>query len=133
VKAGDNLGFIAEWFDVYVSQLRNWNGIRGNTIRVGQHLQIYVPENKKAYYEGLNSMSFAQKQQSSGQVMNHQARASSSKNDGEFSYYTVRSGDTLWDIAQKYNDVTINDLRRLNNLAHNAKIHPGMVLKIKNL
>ncbi len=133
VKSGDNLGFIAEWFDVYVSQLRDWNGVRGNTIRVGQHLQIYVPESKKDYYEGFNSMSFAQKQQSSGQVMNHQSTASSSEADGEFSYYTVRSGDTLWDIAQKYNNLTISDLRRLNNLAHNAKIHPGMVLKIKNL
>jgi membrane-bound lytic murein transglycosylase D len=77
-------------------------------------------------------MSFAQKQRASGQVVTHQATRSTNK-DGEYTYYTVRSGDTLWDIAQKYNDVSITDLRRLNNLAHNAKIHPGMVLKIKNI
>jgi membrane-bound lytic murein transglycosylase D len=43
VKQGDNLGFISEWFNVGLSDLRNWNNIRGNVIRTGQRLVIFVP------------------------------------------------------------------------------------------
>jgi len=42
VKSGDVLGTIAEKFDVRVSDLRHWNHIRGNTIRAGQKLVVFV-------------------------------------------------------------------------------------------
>ena len=42
VKEGDVLGTIARRHGVSVSQLRSWNNIRGNIIRVGQKLTIYV-------------------------------------------------------------------------------------------
>ena len=44
VKTGDNLGFISTWFRVKLSDIRQWNNIRGNLIRVGQKLTIYVPD-----------------------------------------------------------------------------------------
>jgi len=44
-------------------------------------------------------------------------------------YYTVKKGDTLWDIARKYN-LTVSKLKEINNLStNNLKI--GQVLKIK--
>lgn len=42
VKSGDNLGAIAERFDVRVSDLRHWNRIRGSQIRAGQKLVVFV-------------------------------------------------------------------------------------------
>lgn len=42
VKEGDVLGTIARRHGVSVSQLRSWNNIHGNIIRVGQNLTIYV-------------------------------------------------------------------------------------------
>lgn len=44
VKEGDVLGSIAESYGVSVGQLRSWNNIRRNLIRVGQNLIIYIPE-----------------------------------------------------------------------------------------
>ncbi|HNT42619.1 MAG TPA: transglycosylase SLT domain-containing protein, partial [Tenuifilaceae bacterium] len=44
VKEGDVLGIIAEKYGVSVGQLRSWNNLRGNIIRIGQRLVIYIPE-----------------------------------------------------------------------------------------
>ena len=49
VKDGDNLGFISEWYRVGLSDLRYWNNIYRNTIRVGQKLVIYVDPSKSEY------------------------------------------------------------------------------------
>lgn len=61
VKANDTIGHIAEWYDVRAWQLRTWNGI-GNTIRVGQRLTVYVPNQHVAFYSKINDLSFEQKQ-----------------------------------------------------------------------
>ncbi len=66
VKTGDNLGFIAEWYNVKASDLRYWNNIRGSMIRTGEKLIIYVPENKVNYYTPVNSLTFEQKQKRAG-------------------------------------------------------------------
>ena len=45
--------------------------------------------------------------------------------------YVVKKGDTLYSIANKYN-VTLNDLKRINNLNSNT-INVGQILTIPNL
>lgn len=42
-------------------------------------------------------------------------------------YYTVRSGDTLYNISRKYG-VTVKKIRSLNKLSGRAVIHPGQKL-----
>ena len=41
VQRGDTLSEIADQYDVTVSQLRQWNDIRGSNIRIGQRITIY--------------------------------------------------------------------------------------------
>lgn len=48
VKEGDVLGSIAMRYNVSVRQLKEWNNLYRNIIRVGQRLVIYVPENTAA-------------------------------------------------------------------------------------
>ena len=51
--------------------------------------------------------------------------------DGEYVMYTVKSGDTLWDIAKLFPGVSDTDIMRLNNISNAGKIRPGQQLKIK--
>lgn len=135
VKSGDAVGLIADWYDVRTSDLRYWNNIRRNLIKVGQKLAIYVPKNKVEYYKSINSMSYAEKQRLNGRtataITSVKSKPEPVIEDGEYIYYTVRSGDNLWSIAKKYSGVSNTDIMRLNNLSNGAKISPGQKLKIK--
>lgn len=133
VKPGDNLGFIADWYDVGLSQVRYWNNIHRNLIRAGQKLVIYKPNSVAANYEKINSMSFADKQRKEGNPIKS-ATASEPPSDtgsGDVIYYTVQRGDTLWEIARKYPGVSDSDIMKWNDLSYNDKIKPGQKLKIK--
>jgi membrane-bound lytic murein transglycosylase D len=109
VREGDVLGTIAERHRVSVSQLRGWNNIRGNLIRVGQNLTIYVPARTAS---------------------NNTQVAAPQGGDSNYIYYRVQRGDTLWDIAKLYPGVSTADLKRMNNLSSD-KLVPGQTLKIK--
>jgi membrane-bound lytic murein transglycosylase D len=135
VKDGDNLGFISVWYRVPVSDLRYWNNLYRNTIRVGQKLAIYVDPSKSEYYSNINTMSFDDKQLMAGKTVpaNTQPDASLQdfETDGEFITYTVRYGDTIWDIVKMYDNVTTSQVLALNNIADPEKIKVGQKLKIK--
>lgn len=138
VKYGDNIGFISEWYRVRMSDLRYWNNIRNNTIRAGQKLVIYVPKNRAAQYSNINNMSFAEKQKMIGKTVTTSTTTTttstnviSDAGNNNFEYYTVRDGDTLWDIAKKYPGVSDQDIIKLNNITDVNKIKPGQKLKIK--
>jgi membrane-bound lytic murein transglycosylase D len=131
VKSGDTIGHIAEWHDVRAWQIRSWNGI-GNTIRVGQRLTIHVQSNRGSYYNQIDGMTFAQKQelerrQRAGEDI-FALRAGSS-GDGEVINYTVRRNDTLTAIAQRHG-VSISAIQKENNMS-GTRIYAGQTLKIR--
>lgn len=127
VKTGDNLGYIAEWYDCRAQEIRNWNGIYGSTIRVGQRLVIYVPKDKEHLYANIDDLSFHQKQKKEGVTTSSETTA---RDDNcNCVYYKVRPGDTLWDISKKYR-VSIDEIKKSNNISNGRSIKPGMVLKI---
>jgi len=136
VKSGDTPSHIARWFNVNVNDLRDWNNISRNMIRVGQRLTIYVPEDKKAHYERINLLSFNAKQELIGQPVATQPTAApepvvASTSDTDYEYYTVKSGDNLWRIAQMYPGVSDADIRRLNNITNSSGLKVGQRLKIR--
>ncbi|HYQ57871.1 MAG TPA: LysM peptidoglycan-binding domain-containing protein [Draconibacterium sp.] len=131
VKAGDNVGFISSWFHVRASDLRYWNNISRDMIRVGQKLAIYVPEKEQEKYEQVANMTFAQKQASIGKSATPSKARETKPLDPSFEYYTVRKGDTLWDIAQKYAGISADEIMRLNQLTNDRGLYIGQKLKIK--
>lgn len=131
VKPGDNLGFIADWYDVGLSQLRYWNNVHRNIIRAGQKLVIYKPNSVADNYKNINSMTFAEKQQKEGESVKPASEPPSDLGSGDYFFYTVQNGDTLWDIARKYPGVSDADIMKWNDLSYNDKIKPGQKLRIK--
>lgn len=138
VKSGDNLGFISTWYNVQLSDIRYWNNIRQNMIRSGQQLVIYVPKAYASRYVNIDNMSFEEKQAKVGKPATApviqpsvSAGTTASTNSNDFVYYTVRSGDTLWEIAKKFPGVTDTEIASLNNMRNGDSIKPGQVIKIK--
>jgi membrane-bound lytic murein transglycosylase D len=132
VKSGDTPGFIAEWFDVGLSDLRRWNNIRGNLIRAGQTLLIYVPANKADYYSQYNHLSYSEKQRREGYNVKPKNMKTEKLADGEYFIYVVQKGDNPWSIAQKFPGVSDKDILKWNSI--NPKdLRPGQKLKIKKL
>lgn len=115
VRNGENLSMIADRYNVYIKDVQRWNGLKSSKILVGQRLKIYVKEVQYVNTEG-NAVA-SQKNNKPSQVA------------PPVQYYTVRSGDTLWSISQRYPDISINDIKRLNNLSNNT-VKVGQRLKI---
>jgi membrane-bound lytic murein transglycosylase D len=131
VKTGDNLGYISTWYNVRLTDLRYWNNIRQNLIRSGQKLTIYVPNEKAEYYKGIDKLSFAEKQKRAGIAVSQPQTLASMPSDGSSVYYTVKSGDTLWNIANMFPGVSDGAIAKLNDIKAGEKIKPGQVLRIK--
>ena len=134
VKSGDNLGFIASWYNVRVSELKYWNNIYGTMIRAGRRLAVYVPKSKQSEYNKINNMSFEEKQRMIGKevpVTNKLNTEQPEEFEGEYIYYIVKEGDTLWDIARKFQGVTDTEIRNDNGITDAGRIQPGQVLRVR--
>ena len=120
VKSGEYLGKIATKYRVSVNQIKKWNNLKSNNIRVGQRLVIYRG--------GKGPVSTASS--SSSTVSKGSTTAASNGSSGSSaSYHTVRSGDTLSGIATKYG-TTVTRIKELNGLTSN-NIKVGQRLKVK--
>ena len=138
VKSGDTPGHIAKWFNVPLNDLRDWNNLSRNLIRVGQKLSVYVPEERKSHFERINLMSFSAKQELIGQAAPASqppapvtVSTSAIAEEGEYEYYTVKSGDNLWRIAQQYPGISNEDLKRLNNITDTGNLKVGQRIRIR--
>ncbi|MCL6293435.1 LysM peptidoglycan-binding domain-containing protein [Jejuia spongiicola] len=111
VKSGDYLGKISRKYGVRVSQIKRWNGLRSNNLRIGQRLTIYP---RKPYVASASPVSKTTKAKPiSGNVIT----------------YTVKNGDSLWSIAQKFPGVSVQNIKDWNDIS-GSKLKPGMKLKI---
>jgi membrane-bound lytic murein transglycosylase D len=108
VKSGDVLGSIAMRHRVKVSDIKKWNNLKGDVIRSGQRLNIWVTG---------NTTTASAPKQSNQSVTSLQGAKT----------YIVQPGDTLWDISKKFNGLTIEKIKALNKL-NNSKIQPGQKL-----
>ena len=108
VKAGDTLWGIANDHDTTVNALKQNNHLSSDTIYVGQVLSL-----GQTASTGSHSQSTASTQ--------------SSTSDGT---YTVKSGDTLWSIANA-NDMTVAQLKQKNDLS-NDTIYVGQTLNVSS-
>jgi membrane-bound lytic murein transglycosylase D len=51
--------------------------------------------------------------------------------DSDYEFYTVRTGDTIWDIAKMFDGVSATDILKLNNISDASRIQVGQRLRIR--
>ena len=130
VKNGDYLGRIATKYRVSVNQIKRWNNLKSNNIRVGQRLIIYRGGKAPA----ASSQKPAAGTQSTSEAK-PAAKSSAPKapiqtsSDGEYTIYTVKSGDSFYSIAKNYPGVSAQNIMDFNGI-DSSKIRPGMKIKI---
>jgi peptidoglycan endopeptidase LytF len=54
-----------------------------------------------------------------------------SSGSAKYTWYTIQSGDNLWDIAQRY-DCTVSQIKALNNITNVNRLKAGQKIKIPN-
>lgn len=114
VRSGDYLGKIAQRYGVSVSQIKQWNGLRSNDLRVGQRLTIFPRRPVAATAEAAPATT--------------QQTAASGNGPKE---HVVQKGDSLWTISKKYPGVSVEELREWNGISGN-NLQPGTRLKLCN-
>jgi membrane-bound lytic murein transglycosylase D len=110
VKSGDVLGSIAQKHGTTVTNIKAWNNLSSNTIKVGQKLDVYT---KSSAFD----KAIAQNNNSSNNISDNPKT------------YTVQPGDSLWLISKKHNGISVEQIKKLNNLNTNS-IKPGQKLII---
>jgi len=109
VRSGDYLGKIANKFGVRVSDIKRWNGLRTHHLKIGQRLSIY-PKRMAIPKEVSKKKVETPK--------------------GKHEVYVVKDGDSLWTISKKYPAVSIEEIKKWNNIWSAKSLKPGMKLKI---
>ena len=107
VKNGENLGLIAKKYKCSTNDLRKWNNLKSNTIYPRQKLLVSQPV-----------------------ADNSNSRSKTSDANSDYIIYTVKQGDTLWDIAKQYDGVTVDQIKQLNNITNTRSLRPGQKIKV---
>lgn len=105
VLSGETLSSLSKKYKCSITDLKEWNNLKNSIIKTGQKLKVYPPAEECE--QEINTTT------SNGYVI-----------------YTVKSGDNLWDIAKKFDGVTVEQIRKLNELNNNAVLKIGQKLKI---
>ena len=116
VASGESLWTISRRYGVNVRQLAQWNGMApGDTLRAGRTLVIWQ--------QGTGASTPAAATRAQAAAPSDAARLRNLT-------YTVRQGDSLWRIANRFS-VSVDDLLAWNNLARNTVLRPGQRLTLQ--
>jgi len=142
VRSGDTLWGIARRYGVSVAQVKEWNGLgKNSSIRPGQTVVVWMDKPRGAPAPSRSASATAVAKAGTGTAKSGGkpaagggdkialAAARTAPSKGKIVRYTVQRGDTLFNIARRF-AVTVDDLRRWNNLDKDRHLQPGQNLVI---
>ncbi|WP_028865141.1 LysM peptidoglycan-binding domain-containing protein [Psychromonas aquimarina] len=112
VSSGDSLSVIAQNYGTTTSVLKQINDLNGSMIRIGQPLLIPVASKSQQDYLYSQAKRFEQSDKGKRKVQ-----------------YTVKEGDTLWDISRRYK-VTSKQIAKWNGTSTQKTLRLGQKLTI---
>ena len=115
VKSGDTLSKIAEKHKTTVAQLKQWNNLSSNNIRVGQKLIV----------------SRSSVPASSTSAKNNETPKKPIDPNAPYTEYVVKDGESLYLIAKKFPGVSAQNIMDFNGIGSNIK--PGMTIRIPKI
>lgn len=118
VKRGDALAKIARKFHTTPNLISQVNNLKGNRIYEGQELLIPVASQNKQFYN-LSEQN---------RIASVQTKVQG-KNGASKVFYTVKAGDTFWDISRAHK-VGVRQLAKWNAMAPGDVLRPGKELLI---
>jgi membrane-bound lytic murein transglycosylase D len=156
VKRGETLAAVARKYGVSSSEVKEWNRLKSGKLKTGQRITVYVKipvqnntlaketkttsadstiaENIDKCITASDSSSASNccppEQQASEKKENTQKKINNTEKKTKTIYYTVQRGDTLWRIANKYQGVTVEDLKRINGLRNGSSLKAGTKIKV---
>lgn len=140
VRQGDNPGSIAKKHHISLASLRNWNNIHNDVIRVGQKLAIYSQKSAPKSKQLLATIPKTPAKPSTKSIVPQSVSAQPTLSEDsmqvnkiiaqEYTYYTVRNGDSLTTIARQFTGVSDVDIIAVNQIKDANSLVPGQKLKI---
>lgn len=151
VKKGDTLYSIARQYNTTASEIISLNNLKSNNLNINQQLKVPINSpnvnNSNIYIvkSGDNLYSIARKFDTTVAIIKELNNLNTnslsigqklllpgndymeSMNDN-YQLYIVKSGDTIYNIAQTYG-ISVNELQAINNLK-NTSLSVGQILKI---
>lgn len=122
VQSGESLTAIARRYNISLHTLAKENGLSvTDGVLIGQTLKL--PSDAKAESSTPSRL---------GNTKNNSTRTPANTNIGITENYTVRSGDSLTMLSNRFG-VAIGDLATANGLASNANLRIGQTLKVPKL
>jgi D-alanyl-D-alanine carboxypeptidase len=152
VKSGENLSTIALRYKCTTKQLKSWNAhaIKNNRLLKGQKLMVMVNQPKSIFIQNpvngneaeddkplitsaeKEELNKAEEQQEAvATTIEKETPRAESKHVSKYVYHTVAPGDTLFNIAKRYDGVSVEELKMLNKISDIKNLKPGTKLKVK--
>lgn len=142
VKKGDFLYQIAKKYNTTVDEIKKLNNLSSNTLKIGQNLLIPakktststtpVEDNTTIYIvkKGDSLYQIAKKNNTTvakikklnnlkSDILSINQELKIPKSSEEYILYTVKKGDSLYQISKRYN-TTVDEIKKLNNLNSNV-------------
>jgi membrane-bound lytic murein transglycosylase D len=119
VRKGEHLQGIANKYHCSVTDLKNWNRLKSNRLNAGQRLTVYTLVNNKAGKIAGNTAKKNVPVAASPKSNPASASNPGAKSESKIYWHTVEAGDSLWKIAQRYQGMTVEQIKELNNLRSN--------------
>lgn len=150
VRKGENLYTFARRNDCSAKQVKKWNGLRSNYIKAGQKLVVYATIKQKSVPEE-NTTTIAANNKADSVNENNTVKADSASQTetdavttdnkttevsqaqsaaSKYIIHLVQPGDTLWNIAKRYDGITVEKLKEVNNFTPYSTLKVGSKLKI---